>query len=183
MAVRIALSKLKGDLSQYAVTVKTDNAGVIGFLTQGHKPRTQLPLIEELLEIIAQCGSFTVEKIVGKTNPAHSLAREGVRKSTGILDATDPFASIPGVEMRSKRQRSILLPGEVRQVRRAMQTEVREHRTGSGKTEQVVCGKCSGSGAFGNYGVCYRCKGKGYQDVSDRRRNWGYDKFRSEAAQ
>jgi DnaJ-class molecular chaperone len=124
-----------------------------------------------------------VEKIMGTQNPAHDLAREGVRKATGVLDATDPFAHIPGVEMRPKRQRSILSPGEVRQVKQGMQTEVREHRTGTGKTHEVVCGKCDGSGAFGHHGICYRCKGKGYQLESDRRRNWGYDKFRSEAAQ
>jgi len=26
-------------------------------------------------------------------------------------------------------------------------------------------------------GTCFRCGGKGWQDESDKRRNWGYDNF------
>lgn len=49
------------------------------------------------------------------------------------------------------------------------------------------CRRCAGTGAFITYvengvpkgpgGPCFRCNGKGYQDDTDRRRNWGYDNY------
>jgi hypothetical protein len=52
---------------------------------------------------------------------------------------------------------------------------------------QVRCERCAGTGLFvtrlengkptGPGGICYRCGGKGWQDSSDERRNWGYDRF------
>lgn len=45
------------------------------------------------------------------------------------------------------------------------------------------CIKCSGTGQYGDDGsMCYACAGKGVQDEADRRRNWGYAKFRSAGA-
>lgn len=49
------------------------------------------------------------------------------------------------------------------------------------------CGRCARTGRFITYvengvpkgpgGECFRCGGKGYQNDSDHRRNWGYDMF------
>jgi DnaJ-class molecular chaperone len=50
------------------------------------------------------------------------------------------------------------------------------------KAGGVPCSKCDGTGVFtfdsgpnaGTTGMCYRCKGKGYEDVADIKRNFGH---------
>lgn len=47
---------------------------------------------------------------------------------------------------------------------------------------EVPCLRCNATGAYGGatgHGDCFRCGGKGRQDDSDRRRNYGYDNNRS----
>lgn len=49
------------------------------------------------------------------------------------------------------------------------------------------CGRCAGTGAFithtengkpkGPGGHCFRCDGKGFHNHTDRKRNWGYDRY------
>jgi hypothetical protein len=41
---------------------------------------------------------------------------------------------------------------------------------------QEDCTKCNGTGLYDGKYMCYRCKGKGFLDEADQRRNWGYDK-------
>lgn len=51
------------------------------------------------------------------------------------------------------------------------------------------CGRCAGTGLFitmvvngkptGPGGICYRCNGKGAQNDSDRRRNYGHDMYKA----
>jgi hypothetical protein len=54
----------------------------------------------------------------------------------------------------------------------------------AGATEAVVkCERCSGTGRFGKEGSkskggdCYRCGGKGVQNLDDARRNYAYDRY------
>jgi len=40
----------------------------------------------------------------------------------------------------------------------------------------IDCIACDSTGIYeDNGGACYRCKGKGYQDEADQKRNYGYD--------
>jgi DnaJ-class molecular chaperone len=41
------------------------------------------------------------------------------------------------------------------------------------------CDACDGTGIHSSGGMCYRCKGKGYQDASDVARNAGYARIRA----
>src|SRR4051812_44928517 len=53
--------------------------------------------------------------------------------------------------------------------------------------KRAKCRRCAGTGQFitrvengvptGPGGECFRCGGKGYQTVADRRRNYGHDNF------
>ena len=46
------------------------------------------------------------------------------------------------------------------------------------------CKKCQGTGRHSrSAGVCFRCRGKGYQTREDHRRNGCYDRRRAHAAQ
>ena len=42
---------------------------------------------------------------------------------------------------------------------------------------EVGCGRCAQTGSYqkGKGGMCYRCEGKGYQDLTDAKRNYTYD--------
>jgi RecJ-like exonuclease len=40
------------------------------------------------------------------------------------------------------------------------------------------CVKCNGTGLFRQTDKCYRCAGKGYTHIGDRKRNAGYDRHR-----
>lgn len=53
--------------------------------------------------------------------------------------------------------------------------------------ERAKCRRCAGTGQFITYmengvpkgpgGPCFRCGGKGFQTVADRRRNYGHDNY------
>lgn len=55
-------------------------------------------------------------------------------------------------------------------------------------TDRKVCRRCAGTGHFitrvengqpkGPGGICFRCRGKGYQTEADERRNDYYDRHR-----
>jgi len=55
------------------------------------------------------------------------------------------------------------------------------------KAVSFPCPRCAGTGQFvtmvvngkptGPGGICFRCEGKGRQNDSDRRRNYGYDSY------
>lgn len=76
---------------------------------------------------------------------------------------------------------------EVRACYQGNQPHVQQHETGATfvqHPDRTPCDRCDGSGlyvwAIENDkpklgGVCFRCKGKGYQTSDDKRRNWGYD--------
>lgn len=45
--------------------------------------------------------------------------------------------------------------------------------------DHTECEACNGSGTHTSGGVCYRCKGKGYQDQGDVLRNAAYQRVRA----
>ena len=74
------------------------------------------------------------------------------------------------------------------EVAKACPTSAQEFVKAARKAK-VVCNRCRGTGTYvwgavvngvpSHSGPCFRCKGKGYQDQADARRNFGYDMHRS----
>jgi hypothetical protein len=59
-----------------------------------------------------------------------------------------------------------------------MKRYVRIARAEQPAEDRLACTKCSGTGEFrftnGAVGNCYRCKGKGFEDEADKKRNYGW---------